>query len=138
MTKEKVKMSTGRKVLIGLIVVFVVLALAVYVGGIFFFKTHFLPGSKINGVDCSFKTEKQTQEYMREKVSVYTLAINERDEGREKLEAEEIGLTYEPDDSIGEILKKQNTAAWVLSLPKGKSYQWILVSPMTRRSFRRY
>ena len=47
MTKEKVKMSTGRKVLIGLIVVFVVLALAVYVGGIFFFKTHFLPGSKI-------------------------------------------------------------------------------------------
>ena len=123
MTKEKVKMSTGRKVLIGLIVVFVVLALAVYVGGIFFFKTHFLPGSKINGVDCSFKTEKQTQEYMREEVSVYTLAINERDEGREKLEAEEIGLTYESDDSIGKILKKQNTAAWVLSLPKGKSYQ---------------
>lgn len=106
MTKEKVKMSTGRKVLIGLIVVFVVLALAVYVGGIFFFKTHFLPGSKINGVDCSFKTEKQTQEYMREEVSVYTLAINERDEGREKLEAEEIGLTYESDDSIGKVLKK--------------------------------
>ena len=60
---------------------------------------------------------------MREEVSVYTLAINERDEGREKLEAEEIGLTYESDDSIGKILKKQNTAAWVLSLPKGKSYQ---------------
>lgn len=123
MTEEREKMSTKRKVLIGLISAFVALAIAIYAGGVFYFKTHFLPGSKVNGIDCSFLSEERAQEYMEKEVSVYTLAIDERNDGREKLEGSEIGLTYVPDGGIAELLSQQKTATWVLSLPKGEKHQ---------------
>ena len=47
MTEEREKMSTKRKVLIGLNLGVCALAIAIYAGGVFYFKTHFLPGSKV-------------------------------------------------------------------------------------------
>lgn len=123
MTEEKKKMSTKRKILIGLIIAFVVLAAGIYLGGVLYFQGHFLPGSKINGIDCSFRTVEKAQEYIKEVTEEYTLAVQERNDGVEKLTAEDIGLEYVPDDGVSKLLKNQNTMAWILSLGKDKNYE---------------
>ena len=108
MTEEKVGMSKGRKVLIGLIVAFVVLAAGIYGGGMIYFQSHFLPGTRVNGIDCSFRTLEEAQKYIEETVTAYTLAIEERNHGREVLKAADIGLEYAPDDGLENLLGKQN------------------------------
>ncbi len=123
MTEEKVGMSKGRKVLIGLIVAFVVLAAGIYGGGMIYFQSHFLPGTRVNGIDCSFRTLEEAQKYIEETVTAYTLAIEERNHGREVLKAADIGLEYAPDDGLENLLGKQNAAGWLFSVSGKKEYQ---------------
>ena len=46
-------MSAGRKALIAVIVVLLLLAAAAYGFGVYYFSEHFLPGSYVNGFNCS-------------------------------------------------------------------------------------
>ena len=50
MTEEKTGMSTGRKVLIALIVVFLLLTAAAYFYGVSYFVSHINPGIYIHGL----------------------------------------------------------------------------------------
>lgn len=123
MTEDKIKMNTGRKVLIGLIIAFVVLTAGIYAGGVIYFRSHFLPGTQINGIDCSFRTADEAQEYIKETVTTYTLAVEERNNGREVLTAADIGLEYVPDNGVAELVEGQNSMAWLLSFRSQKDYQ---------------
>ena len=55
-------MSKGKKIVIGIICVLFLVAFGIYAGGVWFFSSHFLPGSALNGKNCSFKTEQEAQE----------------------------------------------------------------------------
>ena len=123
MTEDKVGMSKGRKVLIGLILTFVILAVGIYAGGVVYFQNHFLPKSRINGIDCSFQTVEDAQKNIEKTVSAYSLAIEERNHGQEVLTAKEIGLEYVPDDGVKNLMEKQESAVWFLAFQKGKDYQ---------------
>ena len=68
MTEEKTGMSTGRKVLIALIVVFLLLTAAAYFYGVLYFGSHFLPGSYINGLNCSYMTADEAENLLTEKI----------------------------------------------------------------------
>lgn len=49
-------MSTRKKIMISLIVLLLVLTGGAYGYGVWYFTGHFLPGSMVNGFNCSYMT----------------------------------------------------------------------------------
>ena len=59
MAENNKSMDKGRKLLIGFIIVLLLLTAGAYFFGVYYFTEHFLPGSQVNGFNCSYMTEKQ-------------------------------------------------------------------------------
>lgn len=66
-TEEKIKMSTGRKLVVSLIAVLLVLTAAVYGYGVYYFSGHFLPGTQVNGFNCSYMNQAETEKLLEKK-----------------------------------------------------------------------
>ena len=66
MGEEKEKMKTGKKVIIALIIILLIFTAAAYGYGVHYFTDHFLPGSQVNGFNCSYKTADETEQRKRE------------------------------------------------------------------------
>ena len=49
MSKNKEKAGTGRKIVISLVVLLLLLTAGAYGYGVYYFSSHFLPGSMVNG-----------------------------------------------------------------------------------------
>lgn len=123
MAEKKAKMGAGKKAVMVLIVVLLLLTAFVYFAGARYFSGHFLPGSVINGYDCSFQTVEDTEKLIEKEISVYVLAIEEKNNGREKIEAREIDLQYVPGDSIRELKEGQNPWLWFLTVKQTQNYE---------------
>lgn len=123
MAEQKTGMSTGRKVMIGMIVVLFVLTVGAYFFGVYYFTGHFLPGSQVNGFNCSYMTEAQTEELLERQTSVYALAIRTRGDGQESLRAEEISLKYSSDGSVKNLLHSQNRFGWFMAFSQQQVYE---------------
>ena len=54
MAEENTGMSRGRKILVGFIVVLFLLTIGAYFFGVYYFTEHFLPGTQVNGFNCSY------------------------------------------------------------------------------------
>ena len=109
MGEEKEKMKTWKKVVIALIIILLILTAAAYGYGVHYFTDHFLPGSQVNGFNCSYMTQEETEKLLAEETSVYILAIQTRGNGRESISADEIDLKYTSDgrlESIADGFKK--------------------------------
>lgn len=122
MREKKAKMGLGKKIAIGFLITIVILLLAAYFGGVYYFSKHFLPGSAINGLNASYKTVDQVQELIADEIATYTLHLAELDGGKEALVAEQLGLKYVPDDKIQELKDSQNIWKWFLSMQNKKKY----------------
>ena len=123
MKEEKTVMSTGRKVLIALIVVFLLLTAAAYFYGVSYFGSHFLPGSYINGLNCSYMTEDEAEKLLTEKIKTYALTLETKNNGQEGITAEEMGLSYAGGGSVQALLQNQEKGKWFLSFSEKKEYQ---------------
>ena len=53
MAENNKSMDKGRKLLIGFIIVLLLLTAGAYFFGVYYFTGHFLPGSQVNGFNCS-------------------------------------------------------------------------------------
>ena len=53
MDEEKEKMKTGKKLVIALIMILLILTAGAYGYGVHYFTDHFLPGSQVNGFNLS-------------------------------------------------------------------------------------
>ena len=67
MGEEKEKMKTGKKVIIALIIILLIFTAAAYGYGVHYFTDHFLPGSQVNGFNCSYKTADETEKKQRKR-----------------------------------------------------------------------
>lgn len=123
MAEKKAKMGAGKKTAIVLAVVLLLLTAFVYFAGVYYFSSHFLPGSVINGYDCSFRTVEETEKLITKEISVYVLAIEEKNNGREKIEAEDVDLQYVPGDSIRNLKERQNQWLWFLTVKQSQNYE---------------
>ena len=94
MDEEKEKMKTGKKLVIALIMILLILTAGAYGYGVHYFTDHFLPGSQVNGFNCSYMTEDETENLLKQKTAVYVLAVRTRGDGQEGITAEEINLQY--------------------------------------------
>ena len=93
----------------------VAVLLALYLGGSFYFNSHFLPNTEINGHDLSGRTEAQGEEMFRGDVDTYELVLTELNDVTETISGEEISLTYEDGSGLGEALENQNSFLWPMA-----------------------
>lgn len=115
-------MGTGKKVLIGVILLFVLAAAGIYGGGVYFFSGHFLPGSSINEWNVSYQPAERVQADTAGRIAEYTLTLNELGGIHEEITAEQIELEYVEDSSVSDLISSQNPWAWFLSISEPKPY----------------
>ena len=123
MAENNTEMSTGRKVLIGVIAVLLLLTVAAYGFGVYYFTRHFLPGSLVNGFNCSYMDETEAEELLTRETAAYVLAVQTRGNGQESISADEIALSYTSDGSIRDLMHGQNRFLWFLSFGQHIAYE---------------
>lgn len=116
-------MSTGKKIIIGLICVLFLLTAGAYGVGVCYFTNHFLPGSVVNGFNCSYMSEEETEELLSKQTEAYVLTLYTRNGGIESLTAEQLGLTYISDGTVKKLMREQKRFLWFLSFQQSEEYQ---------------
>lgn len=120
-TKEKV---SKKKIITILLVVLAVSSIAFfavfYIWKMNFYKTHFLPNTYVNGVDCSELNAAAVAEIIKADVAEYKLTILGRDEKGTQIElgvlsAEDVGLELvDAMAEAGDLLAQQSPGNWLL------------------------
>lgn len=123
MAEEKTEMSRGRKILIGFIIVLFLLTAGAYFFGVYYFTEHFLPGSLVNGFNCSYMTEAEAEDLLEQKTAAYVLAVQTRGNGQESISADQIQLAYTSDGSVNKLLHQQNRFLWFVAFSQHQTYQ---------------
>ncbi len=111
--KRKRQMQRKRRLLGGCLLFLVAL---LYVGISLFYRTHFLPGTLINNIDCSGKTVAQGKVLFEEMASSYALTLQERNDEEETITGEAVGLSVNLGNSLEEQLAEQKCFSWILHL----------------------
>ena len=88
----------------------------IYAGFAFYFQSHFLFNTKINGTSFSLKSVSQVEDYMEQQVKDYVLTLQESDGGSEQIAGSDISLKYVPGDELKKLAKNQESLLWITSL----------------------
>lgn len=121
--KEKKKGNLAIRIMILIILVLVVAVAVLYLGISMYFKSHFLPGTSINGVDCSRKTVKEVKEQIQDKLMEYNLTVKERDDVSEEITSKMLEITYVDDNAVEELMENQDHFAWITSMRGNKKLE---------------
>ena len=97
---------------ISLLVVLLVVA-GVYANGYRYCESHFMPGTRINGIDCSGMTAEEADEQFSKAAESYVLNIRFRGGMTEVLSAQDMGFKYKPDGSVDALLQEQDSLCWM-------------------------
>ncbi|MDO5134971.1 MAG: peptidoglycan binding domain-containing protein [Eubacteriales bacterium] len=122
MTEKKAKMGTGKKVVITLILLLLFLTAGAYTYGVYYFSGHFLPGSMVNGFNCSYMTAWEAEELIAKKVGAYALTIGTMNNGQEAIRAGEAGLSFQSSGGAAQLIKDQDRLKWFLAFSQERSY----------------
>lgn len=90
--------------------------LIVYIGFGIFFNNHFFFGTRMEGIECSLRTVEGAMDKITKETEIYTLEIIGRDGIIETINEEEIRLTPVFDNSLSDIIAKQNGFLWPAAL----------------------
>lgn len=123
MAEKRAGMSVGKKIVVGLIIILVVLTIAAYFVGVRYFTNHFLPGSTVNGFNCSYMTVEESEALLKEKIGAYVLTITTRYNGVESITADQAGLVFTSDGTIQRLMKEQDRYQWFLAFNQQISYE---------------
>ena len=111
-TIESRKARSGRTAFwISLILILGILG-GIYAYGYKYCGTHFMPGTRINGYECSGLTEEEAEAKFAEAANDYVLNIRFRGGSTEIVHAQEMGFEYKPDGSVGALLNQQDQLLW--------------------------
>ena len=121
-------MSSRKKIMITLIIILLLLTAGVYGYGVYYFTEHFLPGSMVNGFNCSYMTVSQSEELLTQKVGAYVLTIDTRNNGQESITAKQAGLSYDSDG------KDKDTLALIKYIADEDKLEKILENPSVIRT----
>ncbi len=88
-----------------------------------FFTKHFFLHTEINGVNVSLKSHKDTDQMIRDYINSYQLQLIERNGTMEVIEAHEIGMRLNQNNSINKIHRIQKSFRWVNSFFRDQDYR---------------
>ncbi len=112
-------MSDRKKIKIAFWLALIVLAVTLvgsYIWGIFYFRTHFLPKTSINGHSVSGMTGEQAFNKLREAADQYSLSITDLDGEKTYLFGSDFDYTYLFDGKVNMAISQQNVMAWPAAL----------------------
>ncbi len=112
-----------KKILLGVLLGILMILIGVYLGMSFFFHSHFISGSEINGVDVSKMTVRQAKNAQQDHISDYVLTLKERGGNTEKITADQLGLVYVDDKGVEKILTEQKAFSWPFSVGSKKNHE---------------
>jgi hypothetical protein len=115
MGKERIKILSKRSVVEKIIIV-IASVILIYLLVSLYFTNHFFIFTTINGVNVSLKSNDDVDQIMRNYVKNYKLQLIERNGEIEDITGQEVGLEYDGKDNISEILHRQNSLKWIVSL----------------------
>ncbi len=122
MKKEKAKAKSKKRYYIGGIAVISVLVL-IYLAVSLFFMNRYYPGTMIGDFSCGGMTQAEVEGMIRDRARGYTLTIEGREETEAALAASEIQLQFVLDNTLQEIIDRQNGFAWLPSLWRTIQYE---------------
>ena len=76
---------------------------AVYLGGAFYFHSHFYPHTTINGSDFSWKSVASAEEHMKNQVESYTLTLKEKNGQTEEISGQDIDVIYKKNHALEKV-----------------------------------
>ena len=105
-----------------LITVLFLLTAGAYGYGVFYFSNHFMPGSMINGFNCSYMSVEETEELLSQNVKAYVLTLHTRNNGIESITAEQAGFDYAADGAVKMLAKRQDRFLWFRNFTNSETY----------------
>lgn len=98
-----------------------VILLIIYLGVSFYFRSHFLFHTTINGQDFSRQTVEDARTFFAGEAAAYKLKITESGGKTEDILGSDIQMVWEDNQELNHILKDQNAFAWPMEYFKEKS-----------------
>ena len=107
-------MSITKKIVLTLLCILSIVLGTGYFLGLAYFQTHFKIGTTINGFHCSFQSVDETEALLSREVESYAIAVNTRNNGVEKIAANDVGLTFVGRSALVDIINKQDYKLWFI------------------------
>ena len=120
-TKRNTKSNTKRNNKANIMFITALLALlislfVIYLYISYYYKTHFLINTEVNGVETSNMTTNAAEEMINNQVKDYTLTIHGRNGLTDTITGQEINLHTTYDESLADLIDVQNTLSWPSSV----------------------
>lgn len=93
---------------------FLLLIMIVYAAGIIYYHDKFLYNTQINGLDASNMTVAQVNSALSDKVRKQSIDLIFNDGQKETLQSQQLGISFNKDNSLTQLLNSQNKWCWFL------------------------
>ena len=122
MAVNREKTGARRTIVIVLVALLLLLTAGAYGYGVYYFSSHFLPGSMVNGFNCSYMTQEETESLLNQRVGAYVLAVETMKNGQEAISARDVDLSYVSTGIVRKLIKDQDRFKWFLAFNQNKNY----------------
>lgn len=114
MTKKKNNWYSNHKKPVLICGIVVLVLLIVYLAGMLYYNDKFLNGTMVNGSDVGGMTLQKANDQLSKKVNGQSLKLIFNDGQSEVLQSAQLGVSYNKDNSLNQLMKNQNKWAWFI------------------------
>ena len=120
MTKKKNNWYSNHKKPVLICGIVVLVLLVVYLAGMLYYNDKFLNGTMVNGSDVGGMTLQKANDQLSKKVNGQSLKLIFNDGQSEILQSAQLGVSYNKDNSLNQLMKNQNKWAWFIGFFKNE------------------
>lgn len=120
MTKKKNNWYSNHKKPVLICGIVVLVLLIVYLAGMLYYNDKFLNGTMGNGSDVGGMTLQKANDQLSKKVNGQSLKLIFNDGQSEVLQSAQLGVSYNKDNSLNQLMKNQNKWAWFIGFFKNE------------------
>lgn len=120
MTKKKNNWYSNHKKPVLICGIVVLVLLIVYLAGMLYYNDKFLNGTMVNGSDVGGMTLQKANDQLSKKVNGQSLKLIFNDGQNEVLQSAQLGVSYNKDNSLNQLMKNQNKWAWFIGFFKNE------------------
>lgn len=120
MTKKKNNWYSNHKKPVLICGIVVLVLLIVYLAGMLYYNDNFLNGTMVNGSDVGGMTLQKANDQLSKKVNGQSLKLIFNDGQSEVLQSAQLGVSYNKDNSLNQLMKNQNKWAWFIGFFKNE------------------
>lgn len=120
MTKKKNNWYSNHKKPVLICGIVVLVLLIVYLARMLYYNDKFLNGTMVNGSDVGGMTLQKANDQLSKKVNGQSLKLIFNDGQNEVLQSAQLGVSYNKDNSLNQLMKNQNKWAWFIGFFKNE------------------